>query len=198
MLSFTKSFGCTPPSWKQTGSYVNQVLRFNRFCRFDDIQQAAEDDVIPFTTPVTTSTGEAVSSITIAQGTIVSSPIRAMNRSEVFWGPNAKEFEPERWIEESDTRSKEISGHRHLLTFSDGPRICLGRNFALTEFKVCRPCLCYFGLSLTTVETRRRYCPFLFAIIPSNCQMALLRKLTSTVGFCPDPRSQGRLGPRYQ
>lgn len=59
-----------------------------------------------------------------------------MNRSEAFWGPNAKEFEPERWLVDSDIPAKEISGHRHLLTFSDGPRLCLGRGFALAEFKV--------------------------------------------------------------
>ncbi|KAH0826177.1 hypothetical protein J3R83DRAFT_5601 [Lanmaoa asiatica] len=32
-------------------------------------------------------------------------------------------------------KAKEIQGHRHLLTFVDGPRTCLGKNFALTEFK---------------------------------------------------------------
>jgi len=33
------------------------------------------------------------------------------------------------------SRAKEIQGHRHILTFSDGPRTCLGRSFALAEFK---------------------------------------------------------------
>ncbi|KAF8125509.1 hypothetical protein EV363DRAFT_633866 [Boletus edulis] len=27
-------------------------------------------------------------------------------------------------------------GHRHLLTFMDGRRMCLGQNFVVTEFKV--------------------------------------------------------------
>lgn len=111
--------------------------------------QASEDDVIPFTMPVTTSTGEIVTSITVAKGTTVSSPIRAVNLSEEFWGPDAKEFKPERWLEDADNRSKEISGHRHLLTFADGPRICLGRSFALTEFKVRLSCPCRLTPSLT-------------------------------------------------
>jgi cytochrome P450 len=92
--------------------------------------------VIPLSSPVTTSTGEIVTSIVIKKGTVVSSPIRAINRSEAFWGPNAKEFVPERWLEDGDTPAKEISGPRHILTFSDGPRLCLGRSFALAEFKV--------------------------------------------------------------
>ncbi|KAK0448192.1 hypothetical protein EV421DRAFT_1705921, partial [Armillaria borealis] len=33
-------------------------------------------------------------------------------------------------------RAKEIQGHRHLLTFLDGPKTCLGKAFALTELKV--------------------------------------------------------------
>jgi cytochrome P450 len=34
-------------------------------------------------------------------------------------------------------KAKEIVGHRHILTFSDGPRTCLGKGFALVNFKVC-------------------------------------------------------------
>lgn len=33
-------------------------------------------------------------------------------------------------------KKNQIQGHRHLLTFSDGPRICLGKAFALAESKV--------------------------------------------------------------
>ncbi|TFK64015.1 hypothetical protein BDN72DRAFT_826037 [Pluteus cervinus] len=31
--------------------------------------------------------------------------------------------------------AKDISGYKHMLSFSDGPRVCLGRAIALTEFK---------------------------------------------------------------
>ena len=65
------------------------------------------------------------------------SPIVFTNRNEKFWGLNAKSFVPERWLEENPKMPGDIQGHRHLLTFSDGPRICLGRGFALAEFKVC-------------------------------------------------------------
>jgi cytochrome P450 len=61
-----------------------------------------------------------------------------MNRSVEFWGAEAKAFNPLRWIDASidQHRAQEIQGYRHLLTFSDGPRICLGKGFALAEFKV--------------------------------------------------------------
>ena len=62
-----------------------------------------------------------------------------MNCAEVFWGANAKEFEPERWLDAGGggiAKAKEIQGHRHILSFSDGPRTCLGKTFALAELKV--------------------------------------------------------------
>lgn len=32
--------------------------------------------------------------------------------------------------------AKTIQGYQHILTFSDGPRLCIGKNFALGNFKV--------------------------------------------------------------
>lgn len=71
-------------------------------------------------------------------------PMHMMNRSTSVWGPDAREFNPERWLNHREDGSEvipkkasEIGGYKHLLTFVDGPRICLGRGFALAEFKVC-------------------------------------------------------------
>ncbi|KAF9478457.1 cytochrome P450 [Pholiota conissans] len=97
---------------------------------------ATEDDIMPFAAPIITTSGERRSSLIIGKGTVITSPIRYMNRAEAFWGPNAKDFEPERWLDGGDiAKAKEIQGHRHILTFSDGPRTCLGKSFALAEFK---------------------------------------------------------------
>lgn len=49
----------------------------------------------------------------------------AMHRRTDLWGPDAKEFKPERW-----------DGRRpgwEFLPFNGGPRICIGQQFALTE-----------------------------------------------------------------
>ncbi|KAF9040790.1 cytochrome P450 [Panaeolus papilionaceus] len=106
------------------------------------ILQAAEDDVIPFSKPFTTADGKLVSELIVPKGTVVSSPISYMNMSEEFWGPDSREFRPERWLADESTpgsvlsqRAKEIGGHKHILTFVDGPRLCLGKSFALAEFK---------------------------------------------------------------
>ena len=62
-----------------------------------------------------------------------------MNRSEEIWGPDAKEFKPERWLDGDaglNGKAKELQGYHHILSFIDGPRMCLGRAFAAAEFKV--------------------------------------------------------------
>jgi cytochrome P450 len=60
---------------------------------------------------------------------------------DTYWGEGALEFRPERWLEEDvHVKAKDFQGHRHLLTFIDGPRICIGKGFAVMEFKV-RYCL---------------------------------------------------------
>jgi cytochrome P450 len=95
------------------------------------------DDVIPLSKRVCTADGQSVDSVFVAKGSAVYVPIMAINRSESLWGENSKDFDPNRWLNDSITQTKasEIQGYRHLLTFGSGPRACLGRTFALTEFK---------------------------------------------------------------
>ena len=100
------------------------------------MHQAAEDDVIPLSAPIETASGQILDSLLIPKGTILQSPIIFTNRNEKLWGPDARSFIPERWLEANPHVPKDIHGHRHRMTFSDGPRLCLGRGFALAEFKV--------------------------------------------------------------
>ncbi|KAK0227150.1 cytochrome P450 [Armillaria nabsnona] len=134
-------FGNTDPTWEQLNSslpyldaVVHEALRTHPPVS-ETTRVAAEDDILPLATPVVTKSGETIDSIFVAKGTLLTTPIRTLNRSEEIWGPDAKEFKPERWLEDSAPRAKEIKGHRHLLTFVNGPRTCLGKTFALTEFK---------------------------------------------------------------
>ncbi|KAG1885874.1 cytochrome P450 [Suillus fuscotomentosus] len=98
---------------------------------------AAADDVIPLSEPVRMASGNMTDSISIAKGTLITISIGAINRSAAIWGPHAKEFKPDRWLTEDGIsgKAKEVQGHRHLLTFVDGPRACLGKDFAIMEFK---------------------------------------------------------------
>ncbi|KAJ6579630.1 cytochrome P450 [Mycena vulgaris] len=136
-------FGATDPTWDQLvsglpylDSVVLEILRLHPPVE-QTTRQAMVDDILPIGEPITTASGDVVNSIAVAKGSLVTVSIRCMNRSEVFWGANAKGFDPERWLTLNDDplRAKEIQGHRHLITFLDGPRTCLGKSFALAEFK---------------------------------------------------------------
>ena len=84
-----------------------------------------------------------VDGITVGTGVPLTIPTRAINRSEAVWGPDAKKFRPERWLDNEaglTPRAKEMPGYHHLVSFIDGPRICIGRLFAAAEFKVGLNC----------------------------------------------------------
>ncbi|KAG6811698.1 hypothetical protein H0H92_006205 [Tricholoma furcatifolium] len=135
-------FSTAEPTWEQLVSdfpfldaVVHETLRLYPVVTHTS-RVAAKDDIVPLSTSIVTASGDRVSSVVVEEGTLVSIPIRAINRSEAFWGPDSEEFKPERWLEGLDVPAKQFQGHRHLFTFADGPRKCLGRGFALAEFKV--------------------------------------------------------------
>jgi PHYB activation tagged suppressor 1 len=71
-------------------------------------------------------------SFRVPEGTILTIPIAAIHRDKEIWGEDAGEFRPERF-ENGVTRAA-----RHpnaLLSFSSGPRSCIGQNFAMIEAK---------------------------------------------------------------
>ncbi|KAJ7200975.1 cytochrome P450 [Mycena rebaudengoi] len=95
---------------------------------------AIADDVIPLSSPVITKSGETVTSINVAKGTLVTAPIRYSNASEALWGPGCLEFDPGRWL---TRKNNALPGNRHL-GFGHGPRICIGASFAVALMKVPR------------------------------------------------------------
>ncbi|KAI6166081.1 cytochrome P450 [Pisolithus thermaeus] len=115
---------------------LHEILRIHPAVT-DLIRMLAEDDIIPLSEPVVTQSGEVVNSISVARGTRIGIPISCVNRSTEIWGTDAKVFRPERWLEEGGIPKKAqgIQAYRHLFTFADGPRTCLGKGFAMAQFK---------------------------------------------------------------
>lgn len=64
----------------------------------------------------------------IKKNQTVSYSIYSTQRNEKTYGPDAHQFRPERWFEDSTRKL----GWAYL-PFNGGPRICLGQQFALTE-----------------------------------------------------------------
>ncbi|KAG2137926.1 cytochrome P450 [Suillus clintonianus] len=135
-------FGATPTYDDLTNklpyldAIVNEVLRPHAPAK-EIPRSAMQDGVIPLSQPLRTANGNYTDSVYIPKGTVVVIPLVALNCSVSLWGPDAKAFKPSRWLEEDmGTHGKEaLHGYRHLMTFGDGARICLGKVFVLTEVK---------------------------------------------------------------
>lgn len=70
---------------------------------------------------------DGLSPVFVAKGTIVGYNVYAMHRRKDFYGADADDFIPERWL---------AGGIHHswrYLPFNGGPRICIGQRYALTE-----------------------------------------------------------------
>jgi len=136
-----RQFAHGDPSWEQLRSelpyldaFVHEILRMHPPLE-ESSRLAAEDDVVPLSSPIPTASGHLIDSLFIPKGTIIGLPLMFFNRSEAFWGPDSRQFDPERWLNDLSYPAKDLHGYRHLYTFSDGQRMCLGRGFALAELK---------------------------------------------------------------
>ena len=64
----------------------------------------------------------------VPPGSVVGMGAYTMHNSEELWGPNARHFEPERWLGEDAKGLDE-----NLVTFSKGARNCIGQTLAQAE-----------------------------------------------------------------
>ncbi|KAL6131920.1 hypothetical protein ACLB2K_070293 [Fragaria x ananassa] len=58
----------------------------------------------------------------------------AMGRMAFIWGDDAKEFRPERWLDENGIFREE--NPFKFLAFNAGPRICLGKDYGYIQMKI--------------------------------------------------------------
>jgi len=70
--------------------------------------------------------------VRVPEGAILTIPIATIHRDKEVWGDDAGEFKPERF-ENGVTRAAKYPNA--LLSFSSGPRSCIGQNFAMIEDK---------------------------------------------------------------
>ncbi|KAF1335555.1 Cytochrome p450, partial [Globisporangium splendens] len=96
----------------------------------------------------------------IKKGTKVSMPHYATARLEAFWGKDAAEYNPERWLDPVTRKPILVSPYRYT-TFSGGPRVCIGMKFAMVEMKIAMATV----LSQFDVKTVRD--PFAFTYRPT-------------------------------
>ncbi|KAK1828782.1 cytochrome P450 [Podospora conica] len=87
--------------------------------------------------PAVISYREAIEDITICntfipKGTVLHFNVHLAGRSKATWGDDAEQFTPERW----DNRQGDAASPYAFGAFSNGPRVCIGRGFALMNVKM--------------------------------------------------------------
>ncbi|CCO30018.1 Cytochrome P450 3A9 [Rhizoctonia solani AG-1 IB] len=101
-------------------------------------REAVVDCTIPLRYPIKGKSGEEIREIQVKKGTTIYVSIKGANRSKETWGQDADVFRPERWLEklpESVTDAKTPGIYSSMLTFSGGPRACIGFKFSVLELK---------------------------------------------------------------
>ncbi|USP79523.1 hypothetical protein yc1106_06797 [Curvularia clavata] len=58
----------------------------------------------------------------------------AVNTSKHLWGPDAREFNPDRWMQPGTANTGGAESNYATTTFLHGPRSCIGKDFAKAEF----------------------------------------------------------------
>ncbi|KAK7038722.1 hypothetical protein VNI00_010606 [Paramarasmius palmivorus] len=104
----------------------------------ESLRFANRDCILPLATPITATDGSLITEIPISKGQEIYGSLIGSNRNPQFWGPDADEWKPERWLSPlpSSLIEAKIPGiYSHLMTFSAGPRSCIGSKFSQLEMK---------------------------------------------------------------
>ncbi|KJA16707.1 hypothetical protein HYPSUDRAFT_47076 [Hypholoma sublateritium FD-334 SS-4] len=97
---------------------------------------AVKDDIVPLLHPITTPSGEKLASLKIKAGQVIQIPNISINRVDAVWKDGGN-FRPERWVEQGGLppRAEMQGGWSNIMSFSEGPRLCIGYRLALLEYK---------------------------------------------------------------
>ena len=91
--------------------------------------------VIPMTYRQAAETTSILGHVIPARTVLVVSPY-AINRSQDHWGEDANVFNPERWLDATETTERSSKSNYGFSTFLHGPRACIGQGFARAEMAV--------------------------------------------------------------
>ncbi|CUA76607.1 Cytokinin hydroxylase [Rhizoctonia solani] len=102
-------------------------------------REALKDWVVPLRYPLKGKDGSTITEIKVRKGTRIYVGLRQANRCKETWGQDADEFKPERWLTDlpsSVADAKTAGVYSSMMTFSAGPRACIGFKFSLLELKI--------------------------------------------------------------
>ncbi|KAI0745013.1 cytochrome P450 [Earliella scabrosa] len=130
-------------------------------------RQATKDDVIPLQYPVVSVTGEAITEVSIRAGQVIYTSFAAYHRLKDVWGEDADEWNPERWFRQEIGKQTNVGVFANLMSFSAGPRGCIGWRFSIIEIQAIVAELCAnFQFSLPSEKMTIKRAPMWIAMAP--------------------------------
>lgn len=99
------------------------------------VRVASHEDVVPLDTPFTDKYGKVHDGIHVKKGDAIVIPVKLVNTLESIWGPDAREFNPDRWLDLPKATQAIPGVWGNQLSFIGGPRSCIGFRFAIVEMK---------------------------------------------------------------
>ncbi|KAF9461315.1 cytochrome-450 hydroxylase [Collybia nuda] len=102
------------------------------------IRVATQDDEIPTMYPVYKRDGTVhvgKTSVTVPKGSFVHVAVEGFNLDKAIWGDDAWSFNPDRWDDLPESALQQPGLYSNTLTFSAGPRSCIGMRFSMIEIK---------------------------------------------------------------
>jgi cytochrome P450 len=113
-------------------AFVREILRVDAPVP-EIYREVIEDDIIPTSMPSYDAKGRLVGAIPVKRGQVIVLPLLEINRSVAIWGPTARQFDPDRWLDGNLPQSaQDIHSFNNLVTFADG---CVGYGpFLFTAF----------------------------------------------------------------
>ncbi|SOV04918.1 related to Cytochrome P450 4F8 [Ustilago sp. UG-2017a] len=99
-------------------------------------REATQDTVLPLMTPIKLTNGTTTSQLVIKKDTRVTVGIKTVNYDKRLFGPDADEFNPDRFGDLPESHSNAKIPPYGTYSFIGGPKSCIGSKFALTEMKI--------------------------------------------------------------
>ncbi|KAK4684235.1 hypothetical protein P7C73_g5960, partial [Tremellales sp. Uapishka_1] len=118
-----------------TDAVVREVLRLYAPVTMT-VRAPNKDVVVPLSKPVRGKDGTLMESVQLAKGSVLAIPILNVNNSVDIWGPDAMEFNPDRYKDLGSGPNQVPGVWGNLMTFLGGTRSCIGYKFSVVEIKV--------------------------------------------------------------
>jgi len=101
-------------------------------------REARKDIILPLSEPIRGLDGKLMHEIPIPKDTRLLIGIEGVNCNKALWGADALEWKPERWLSPlpaAVTDAHLPSVYSNMMTFTGGPRACIGFKFSELEMK---------------------------------------------------------------